>query len=426
MRLLSTKQLSNDEILACLRQKSKKSEDITAAVQDIIQNVRKNGDLALAKLTEKFDGVRLKSIVVSDQEAQQACRTVDAQLVNALKKAKQNIEKVTRAQMRAKEKTVRPAPGVSVWREFRPIERVGLYVPGGKAAYPSTVLMLGVPAAIAGCKKIILCTPPDTRGACNPAVLAAANLCGISEIFKVGGAQAVAAMAYGTKTIPIIDKIFGPGNQYVTEAKKAVSNSIAIDMPAGPSEILIIADADAKPKWIAADCIAQLEHSQDAQAVVLTPSEQLAKSVIRAAKQQLKKSERGEIVKKALARSSVIIVQSLKEACELANAYAPEHLEIITPSPKNLAKKILNAGSIFLGPYSPVALGDYVTGANHTLPTNAAARVYAGLSADSFGKMVYLQKATRQGLKNLAAPTIAIAKQEGLTAHGKAITIRTI
>nr|NIQ37679.1 histidinol dehydrogenase [Pseudomonadota bacterium] len=338
--------------------------------------------------------------------------------------AKRNVERFHRSHVRKREKSVATEKGVSVWREFRPIERVGLYIPGGKAAYFSTVLMLAVPAQIAGCREIIMSTPPSKDGQCNPAVLVAADLCGIEKIYKIGGAQAIAAMAFGTETIPRVYKIFGPGSHYVTTAKLMVYGVVGIDMPAGPSELVVIADESAEPRWIAADLLAQLEHGEDSQGVLVTPSKICAERVTQEIKRQISGASRREIIRDSLRNSYVVIVKSIDEACAIANEYAPEHLGIIAKNGAGILKKIWNAGSVFLGGYSSASLGDYATGANHTLPTSGFARMFSPLSTQSFGKMMQVQKVSQEGIKNLRETVETLAIGEGLEAHRDAINIR--
>lgn len=424
MKTLSTEQFATEEIINRIRQSRSSAADVKPVVLSIIEEVKRRGDRALFDLSKRFDGVKLSSLKVSEKEIKQAYKFVLPEIVRDLKKAKRNIETFHLSTKPKKERPVTTVPGVRVWREFRPIERVGLYIPGGKAAYPSTVLMLGVPAKIAGCSKIVMCVPPMKDGTINPAVLVAADLCGITEIFKAGGAQAIAAMAYGTKSIPKVSKIFGPGNQYVTTAKMLAYGEVDIDMPAGPSEVEVIADEAADPAWIAADLLSQLEHGADSQAVLVTFSEKFAEQVIEAMKKEMKILPRKAIVEQALEKSFAVIVRSIDEACEITNAYAPEHLEIICKNEARILKKIMNAGSVFLGKFTAEPLGDYATGANHTLPTSGFAKMFSPVSTASFGKMIQVQRVSKAGMARLRKTVETLASAEGLEAHKYAVTIR--
>ncbi len=418
----------NKEIMNRVRRSRSSSADVKSVVLAIMEQVRCDGDKALFALSKRFDGIApssaLSSLKVSQPEIERAYNLVSPELMCALKQAKRNIEKFHRATLPKKERPTSTMPGVRVWREFRPIECVGLYVPGGKAAYPSTVLMLGVPAQQAGCRKIILCTPASKDGSVNPAVLVAADLCGITEIFKVGGAQAIAAMAYGTESIPKVSKIFGPGNQYVTTAKMLAYGEVDIDMPAGPSEIEVIADETANPTWVAADLLSQLEHGADSQALLVTFSEQFAEQVIQAMQKEMRILPRKAIVEQAWRKSFAVIVRSINEACEITNAYAPEHLEIICKDEAQILKKIMNVGSVFLGKFTAESLGDYATGANHTLPTSGFAKMFSPVSTASFGKMVQVQRVSKTGIGRLRKTVETLASAEGLDAHKYAVTIR--
>lgn len=424
MKILDTKEFSQVQILERLRTSRSSSEDVRGVVSPILRRVKDGGDKVLFELTERFEGVKLNKLEVSAAEIKRAYGLVDKSLVAAFKKAKLNIAKFHKTTICRKERGAETVKGVKVWREFRSIEKVGLYIPGGKAAYPSTVLMLGVPAQIAGCKDVIMCTPCGKDGTCNPYVLVAADLCGIKKIFKVGGAQAIGAMAYGTESIPKVYKIFGPGNQYVTTAKIMVYGEVDIDIPAGPSEVGVIADESANPSWIAADLLSQLEHGEDSQAVLVTTSESLAQKVICEIDEQFKLLGRQEIVAESLKISFAIVARNMKEACEIMNEYAPEHLEIVAKDKASILKRINNAGSIFLGKYSTEPLGDYATGSNHTLPTSGFAKMFSGLSAGSFGKMIQMQEVSKTGLQRLAKTVTTLADCEGLDAHGNAVKIR--
>lgn len=424
MKIISTKQYSFQTILNMIRERQSKKTNVEAVVSKIIGDVRKNKDKALFAFTKKFEGADLKVLAVSKQEIATAYKQESKELVKALKVAKTNIEKFHKSNVQIKEQKVTTAKGVQIWREFRPIEKVGLYIPGGKAVYPSTVLMLAIPAKIADCKEIVLCVPPNKEGKVPSAVLIAADLCGISKIFKVGGAQAVAAMAYGTESIPKVSKIFGPGNQYVTTAKMMVYGEVDIDMPAGPSEVLVLADESADPDWIAADLLSQLEHGEDSQAILVTLSETLAKQVYDQVLKQAEQLSRLQIVRQSLKNSFIIITKTITEACDLINDYAPEHLEIVCKNENAILKRINNAGSIFLGNYSSEPLGDYATGSNHTLPTSGYAKMFSALSVESFGKKMQIQQVTKEGIKNLRTTVEVLAAKEGLDAHKNAVSIR--
>lgn len=426
MKILFTQQETPAAIIAQIRAERSMPENVTQAVTAILAAVKAGGDRALIELTRQFDKVEFpaQDMKVTRDEIEEAYCLVKPELIDALRRACENIEIFHTNTFRRKDAAVESEGGVKIWREFRPIEKVGLYVPGGKAAYPSTVLMLGVPARIAGCKEIVMCVPPMSDGTINPNVLVAADLCGIKKIFKVGGAQAIAAMAYGTESIPKVSKIFGPGNKYVTTAKMLVYGEAAIDMPAGPSEIAVIADDTANPAWIAADLLSQLEHGADSQAILVTTSEKFAEAVITEMRTQTEKLPRKNIIEKSCAKSFAVVVRSVDEACDLINEYAPEHLEIVSADESKIAKKIINAGSVFLGPYSSEPLGDYTTGANHTLPTSGFAKMFPPLSTESFGKMIQFQKISRAGISNLRSATETLASCEGLDAHKNAITIR--
>src|SRR3989338_136899 len=424
MKILSTKKYSVLNIMNLIQKRQSKKADVEKVVLEIIKNVRKNKDKALFSLSKKFDGALLKTLKVSKEEISEAYQQESKEVVKALKISKANIKKFHKTNVKKKEAYITTTKGVSVWREFRPIEKVGLYIPGGKASYPSTVLMLGVPAKIAGCREIILCVPPGKDGKVPSAVLVAADICGISKIFKVGGAQAIAAMAYGTESIPKVSKIFGPGNSYVTTAKILVYGEVAIDMPAGPSEVLVFADKNANPSWVAADLLSQLEHGEDSQAILVTPSQLLAKQVLAEVKKQLKNLSRKEIIKESLKKSFVIIVENDDQACRLINDYAPEHLEIISKNENEILEKINNAGSVFLGKYSSEPLGDYATGSNHTLPTSGYAKMFYALSVESFGKKMQIQRVSKNGIEKLRKTVEVLATREGLDAHKNAISIR--
>ncbi|MGS6582347.1 histidinol dehydrogenase [Vibrio diabolicus] len=396
--------------------------NITAAVSEVIAKVRNEGDSALNELTEKFDRVKPESIRVSSQEIKAASERLSESMKNALEQAYANISKFHKAQKPQPIK-VETQPGVLCEQVTRPIQKVGLYIPGGSAPLPSTVLMLGVPAKIAGCRKVVLCSPPPIADE----ILYVAKLCGIDEVYNVGGGQAVAAMAYGTETVSKVDKIFGPGNAYVTEAKRQVSNDFrgaAIDMPAGPSEVLVIADETADPDFIAADLLSQAEHGPDSQVVLVTPSPIVADQVTDAVQRQLKALSRADIAQKALASSLIIISESITQAVSISNYYGPEHLIVQTKNPRELLPLLDNAGSIFLGDWSPESAGDYASGTNHVLPTYGYTRTYSSLGLADFSKRMTVQELSAEGLQNLAPTVVTMAEAEGLDAHKRAVTIR--
>ncbi len=397
---------------------------LEAAVLEVLNNVKQNGDKALVELTRHFDGVLLKDIKVSDIEIAAAEQELTTELRSAIVQAKKHIEKFHAAQVQPVEK-IETMPGLQCWRKNTGIEKVGLYIPGGSAPLFSTVLMLGIPAVLAGCSEIILCTPPGKDGAVHPAVLYAAGVAGITQIYKAGGAQAIAAMAYGTETIPVVYKIFGPGNQYVTCAKQLIQrDGIAIDMPAGPSEVCVMADETANTAYVAADLLSQAEHGPDSQVLLVSTSVQIAEQVIREVNAQLNELPRKNIAIKALENSKAVIIENIHEAMAFINAYAPEHLIISCASDEAVAGLVVNAGSVFLGNYSPESVGDYASGTNHTLPTNGYAKAYSGVSVDSFVKKITYQKLTQEGLKNIASTVICMAEAEGLQGHANAVRKR--
>ncbi len=393
-------------------------------VEKILKKVRLNGDKAVRKFSKEFDGVKLKKLAVTEKEFNAAQITVSDELKQAIQQAKNNIETFHASQKEAIKK-IETMPGVICWRQLVGIEKVGLYIPGGSAPLFSTVLMLAVPAQIAGCKEIILCTPPSKDGSINAAILYAAELCGIKNIFKAGGVQAIAAMAYGTESISRVFKIFGPGNQYVTLAKQIVQQQgVAIDMPAGPSELLVIADEGAIPEYVAADLLSQAEHGPDSQVVLLTTNEEVAEKIMHAITDQLKELPRKEITALALQNSKAIIVKDMEEAIALSNLYAPEHLILACRNAGEMSDKIISAGSVFIGNYSPESAGDYASGTNHTLPTNGYAAMYSGVSIDSFVKKITYQHLTKEGLENISNTVMTMAAAEGLAAHKNAVAIR--
>ncbi len=396
--------------------------NITAAVAQVIAKVRSEGDAALFELTEKFDRVKPASLRVSREEMDAAAARLSETMKQALEQAYNNISKFHKAQ-KAQPIKVETMPGVVCEQVTRPINKVGLYIPGGSAPLPSTVLMLGVPAQIAGCRKVVLCSPPPIADE----ILYVAKLCNIDEVYNLGGGQAIAAMAYGTETVTKVDKIFGPGNAYVTEAKRQVSNDFrgaAIDMPAGPSEVLVIADETADANFIAADLLSQAEHGPDSQVVLVTPSPVLADQVTDAVQKQLKVLSRASITEKALASSLIIIAESLTQAVSISNYYGPEHLIVQTRNPRELVPLLDNAGSIFLGDWSPESVGDYASGTNHVLPTYGYTRTYSSLGLADFSKRMTVQELTADGLQLLASTVVTMAEAEGLDAHKRAVTIR--
>ncbi|AYV22439.1 histidinol dehydrogenase [Vibrio mediterranei] len=396
--------------------------NITSAVSAVIEQVRSEGDKALLDLTEKFDRVRPDSIRVSNEEIEAASSRLSETMKQALEQAYSNIAKFHKAQ-RPELLRVETQPGVVCEQVTRPINTVGLYIPGGSAPLPSTVLMLGVPAQIAGCRKVVLCSPPPIADE----ILYVAKLCKIDEVYNVGGGQAVAAMAYGTESVSKVDKIFGPGNAYVTEAKRQVSNDFrgaAIDMPAGPSEVLVIADETADADFVAADLLSQAEHGPDSQVVLVTPSPVIADQVTEAVNKQLKQLSRADIAQQALGSSLIIIAESITQCVSISNYYGPEHLIVQTKAPRELLPLLDNAGSIFLGDWSPESAGDYASGTNHVLPTYGYTRTYSSLGLADFSKRMTVQELTADGLRNLAPTVVTMAEAEGLDAHKRAVTIR--
>ncbi|HMQ59221.1 MAG TPA: histidinol dehydrogenase [Flavilitoribacter sp.] len=397
---------------------------LEAAVESVLNAVKTEGDVAIRRFTRQFDGADLPEFAVSPAEMEQAVAEISPGLQAAIRIALRNIESF-HAQQKEEVRIVETMPGVQCWRKSVGIERVGLYIPGGTAPLFSTVLMLGIPARLAGCKEIILCTPPGKDGKIHPAILFSARLAGITRVFKIGGAQAIAAMAYGTENVPRVDKIFGPGNQYVTAAKQMVGRQgTAIDMPAGPSEVLVFAGEDADPDFVAADLLSQAEHGVDSQVVLVTLSEQMARRTREAVDRQLAILPRKTIAEGALAQSAAVVLNTEAEAVELINQYAPEHLILACENAGELAGKVVNAGSVFLGHYSPESVGDYASGTNHTLPTNGYARAYSGVSLDSFVKKITFQALTPEGLANIGPAVMEMAGAEALDAHKRAVGIR--
>ncbi len=400
------------------------ADHLDSVIDEVFQEVRKNGDDALLQYTERFDGIRLTNLNLGDEEKYGAIQKLSAPLKSAIDHAYENIRTFHQTQI-LEEKKIETDPGVMCWREARAIEKVGLYIPGGSAPLFSTVLMLGVPAQIAGCEQVILCTPPGRDGSIHPAILFAAEKCGIRNCYKLGGAQAIAAMVYGTTTIPAVYKIFGPGNQYVTAAKiRAQTLGVAIDLPAGPSEVLVYADQSARTSFIASDLLAQAEHGPDSQVVLVTTQNDLVETVSREINNQLKALPRANIAAAALQHAYACIFESKEEAFQFINQYAPEHLILSSDKSASLIPLIRNAGSVFIGNWTPESAGDYASGTNHTLPTSAFARASGGVSLDSFVKKITFQEISKKGLQRLGPTIIELAKNEELMAHAQSVQIR--
>ncbi|MCB0571670.1 MAG: histidinol dehydrogenase [Phaeodactylibacter sp.] len=409
---------------ALLQRPVLETASLDGAVSEVLLQVKALGDKALFDYTERFDGVRLEALQVSEMEIETASAALPEALKQAIQTAKANIERFHSEQGEAV-RVVETMPGVSCWRKSVAIDKVGLYIPGGTAPLFSTVIMLAVPARLAGCREVVLCTPPQRDGSVHSAILYTAHLVGLTRIFKVGGAQAIAAMAYGTETVPAVYKIFGPGNQYVTAAKQLVSRQgVAIDMPAGPSEVLVCADETANPAFVAADLLSQAEHGVDSQVVLVTFSVDMAKAVQAEVDKQLQSLPRKDIAQKALASSAAIVAPDRSTALEIINAYAPEHLILSVKDAGQLGELVANAGSVFLGHYTPESVGDYASGTNHTLPTNGYARMYSGVSLDSFVKKITFQRLSKAGLERIGPIVEQMAEAEELMAHKNAVSIR--
>ena len=425
LRTYTFSSLDEASIQQLIARNTDPSNAIQQSVMSIIDEVRSNGDAALKVYAEKFDGVQLDSLYLGADEIAAIASSIGREQQRALEIAFANIYRFHETQLR-KERTVETMPGVKCWREPRPIEKVGLYIPGGSAVLPSTLLMLGIPARIAGCKEIVVCSPPQSDGKINGYIAYCLQLLKIDKIYLVGGAQAIAAMAYGTSSIPKVDKLFGPGNQYVTKAKSLVQGmtNVSIDMPAGPSEVLIIADGTGNPQYIAADLLAQAEHGADSQAILVCTDQDLINQVQVALNEQLAQLPRAEVAAKAIANSYAVRCNDLDEAMAFSNRYAPEHLIIETDDWEPLIRKISNAGSVFLGHLTPESVGDYASGTNHTLPTSGYARSYSGVSVDSFVKKITFQHITAAGLRNIGPTVEVLAELEGLGAHKNAVSIR--
>ncbi|MGN7514328.1 MAG: histidinol dehydrogenase [Allomuricauda sp.] len=398
--------------------------DIEEIVNSIFKEVQADGDAVIKKYTAQFDKVTLDSLLVTNVEIERANNTVSDALKQAMTLAKSNIEKFHAAQKTSKV-DVETMPGVKCWQEKRPIQKVGLYIPGGTAPLFSTILMLAIPAKLAGCKEIVLCTPPDNNGDINPAILYAAQLCGVTQIFKVGGIQAIAGMTFGTESIPKVYKIFGPGNQYVTVAKQlATKHGVAIDMPAGPSELLVVADDSANAAFVTSDLLSQAEHGVDSQVILVSTSENLIEAVEMEIENQLQQLPRKEIARKSIGNSRLILVKNDQEALELINEYGPEHFIVCVENEAFFIENIQNAGSVFIGNYTPESAGDYASGTNHTLPTNGYAKQYSGVNLDSFMKSMTFQKISEKGIQGIGSAIELMAEAEGLQAHKNAVTLR--
>jgi len=425
MKRYTYSDLSKADIQKLVQRNADPADEIREAVEAIIKNVRTDDDDALIAYAYKFDKVVLTRLAIEKDELGELASTLKPGEKRALQTAYDNIYKFHQVQLKIEDK-VETMPGVTCWRELRPIEKVGLYIPGGTAVLPSTFLMLGIPARIAGCREIVVCSPPQKDGKVNAYIAFVAQLLGIEKIYLAGGAQAIAAMAYGTETIPKVDKIFGPGNQYVTKAKTIIQSTTntAIDMPAGPSEVLVITDESAIPAFVAADLLAQAEHGVDSQSVLVTTSAEFAEKVLAELAIQLPVLPRSEIARKAIDNSYIIIVNNLDEAMDFSNQYAPEHLILATANWQQLTAKLINAGSVFLGNLTPESVGDYASGTNHTLPTSGYARSYSGVSVDSFVKKITFQHITPEGIRNIGPTVETLAELEGLRAHRNAVTIR--
>ena len=393
-------------------------------VSGLLQQIKEGGDKVLKELEAKFDHCELTDLKVSDAELQEAAANIDKTLAAAIEQAAKNISKFHESQ-RGNYQKVETQPGVTCWQKAIAIDRVGLYIPGGTAPLFSTVLMLAIPARIAGCGKIVLCTPPNAQGKVNPAILYAAKVAGVTEVYKVGGVQAIGAMAYGSESVPKVYKIFGPGNQFVQMAKQLVSlRDVAIDMPAGPSEVAVVADAKANLEYVASDFLSQAEHGADSQAILFTDSEEVAKNFDAVMTRQLEKLSRQELTRKSLEHSKVVVLKDQDELMDIVNEYAPEHLILNTENFEELAEKVRNAGSVFMGPYSPESAGDYASGTNHTLPTNGYAKAYNGVNLDSYMRKVTFQHLTQDGLRAIGPVIEVMAQNEQLDAHKNAVTIR--
>ncbi|MFA6276145.1 MAG: histidinol dehydrogenase [Pedobacter sp.] len=423
MKIYNYKDLTKQVIEELCSRNAEDDNLVYSRVQSIISKVKSDGDSALLSYTAQFDKVKLSSLFIGKKELIELAKQIPKEVKNAIDVAYQNIYKFHEAQLKTEAK-IETMAGVNCWRETRAIEKVGLYIPGGTAVLPSTFLMLGIPAKIAGCKEIVVCSPPQSDGKINTYIAYVSTLLNIEKVYLVGGAQAVGAMAFGTETIPKVDKIFGPGNRYVTEAKKLVQNTVAIDIPAGPSEVLVIADETANSSFVAADLLAQAEHGTDSQAVLVATSKTIINEVISQVKKQLLDLPRKDIAAKAIENSYAVLAETLEEAMEFSNIYAPEHLILATENFEPLIPLISNAGSVFLGNLTPESAGDYASGTNHTLPTSGFARAFSGVSVDTFVKKITFQHLSAEGLQNIGHTVEVLAEAEGLQAHKNAISIR--
>jgi histidinol dehydrogenase len=426
MKIYEENRLTKEERCALLQRASQFQRETDTIVKSLCLDIKRRGDTAVREYSKTFDKIEVKALRVSAEECESAKQSLSPEFISAITIAAKNIRTFHESQ-RCSTQKIETMEGVVCWREARPIERVGLYVPAGSAPLPSTVLMLGIPAKLADCKQIVLCSPPKANGSVDPFVLATAAMIGIDEVYKVGGTQAIAAMAYGTETIPKVDKIFGPGNRYVATAKQFVStdpDGAAIDLLAGPSEVLIIADDSANPDVVAYDLISQAEHDADAHAVLVTTSEALAKEVLRILPQRVSEFSRSAFIAASLESSYILVAESLESAVQFSNDYAPEHLIVNVLNAEANVSSIAHAGSVFVGSFAPVTAGDYASGTNHTLPTSGTARWASGVSLDSFQKYVTFQSITKSGLESLASTLTAFADTEGLQAHARAVTSR--
>jgi histidinol dehydrogenase len=425
MKIYNYSDLSKADIAKLVQRNVDPANEIRAIVEEVLANVQQNGDRALYDYAQKFDKVILDKLYLDKADLEEIASTILPEQKEALNIAYNNIYKFHQTQLKSEDQ-VETMPGVNCWRELRPIEKVGLYIPGGTAVLPSTFLMLGIPARIAGCHEIVVCSPPQKNGKLNAFIAYVALLLGIDRIYMAGGAQAIAAMAYGTDTISKVDKIFGPGNQFVTKAKTIIQSTTttAIDMPAGPSEVLVIADETATPEFIAADLLAQAEHGIDSQSILVCTSAKIAEDTLTEVEKQTAVLPRAEIVRQALANSYIVITNNLDEAMQFSNQYAPEHLILATENWQQITGQIINAGSVFLGNLTPESVGDYASGTNHTLPTSSYARAYSGVSVDSFVKKITFQHITPEGINNIGPSVEILAELEGLHAHKNAVSVR--
>lgn len=425
LKSYSYKNLSQEELSLIIQRNIDPLQEIENTVREILSEVYFRKDAALKEFSLKYDKVSPENLILQKEDIEELIYKVPRERMRAIEIAFSNIHRFHNIQMK-KERKIETMPGVTCWRENRPIEKVGLYIPGGTAILPSTLLMLGIPARIAGCKEIIVCTPPNAQGSISPSIAYCLHMLKIEKVYLVGGAQAIAAMAYGTESIPKVDKIFGPGNQYVTKAKSLIQQmtQVSIDMPAGPSEVLIIADNTADPGFVAADLLAQAEHGSDSQAILVSNNEKLINEVNRELEIQIKNIPRAEFAINALENSYSLLVDSVDDALLFSNLYAPEHLILAIEDWEQVYRKVLNAGSVFCGHYSPESVGDYASGTNHTLPTSGYARSYSGVSVDSFVKKVTFQHLTKEGIEQIGSVVEILADMENLTAHKEAVSIR--